>query len=390
MSKTRGNVVDPIDLIERYGADSLRFYLCTMAGQELGIVFSQARVEGYRNFCNKLWNAARFTRMNVEGYEPGAFIERVFARHDISTLSSADLWILARTIETCADVDTHLASYRLDLAAHAAYQFVWRELCDWYIELAKSQLRSADEHRVHATRGVLTVVFDVVVRLLHPMIPFITEELRTHLPKPPGSAPVVIVDTYPQVLARDPSGRPTRCAGYLGEVEALLAAAPTQQAKDDMQRVMEVVTSVRGLKAQFKLSPAQPVVVQVRAEGVGGAEMVERIAPAVTHLARLERLEVLGSDAVASSQSATEIVRGLEVFLPLAGLIDIDAERARMQKEFDKRTQEIESLRRKLGNESFCAKAPAHVVQKERERLQELRVTTERLQATLQRLASSA
>src|SRR5690606_12647565 len=181
MSKMRGNVVDPSELIEQYGADSLRFYLSTMAGQGEGIIFSRARVEGYRNFCNKLWNAARFALMNLEDFGPAelkAYRAAVIEPVEVGTLSIADRWILARALETAISVDDLLTQFRLDLAAHAVYQFVWYELCDWYLELAKLSLREGASESPpvlaarRATQGTLATVFDLVLRVLHPIIPF--------------------------------------------------------------------------------------------------------------------------------------------------------------------------------------------------------------------------
>ena len=370
MSKTKGNVVDPVGLIDKYGADSLRFYLCTMAGQELGIIFSQARVEGYRNFCNKLWNAARFADMNLSGYEPDEFGDRI-AKGKLRGLSAADLWVLARAHEVAVAVDDHLREYRLDLAAHAAYQFVWYELCDWYLELAKPSLRSHDEDRVDAARGTLSVVFDLVLRTLHPMIPFITEEIWTRLPRRRDAKPSLMIEAYPEVreLTRE-----------------LFDDKEVVEAMEDVSRLRDIVTAARSLKAQFKLSPSKAVPVAARAEGVGGKKLLRRIREDVVHLARLERMDILEGGDEPPSDAAAEVVRGVEVYLPLAGLVDVAAERKRLRKELDKQEKEIGALERKLGNEGFRTKAPAAVVAKEEARLVELRANHDKLHATVDRL----
>jgi valyl-tRNA synthetase len=388
MSKTKGNVVDPMGLVQEYGADSLRFYLCTMAGQELGIVFSRARVEGYRHFCNKLWNAARFADMHLTDFDPEPFARRVLQDGDRSRLSAPDRWILARTVEVAAQVQEHLDTFRLDLAAHTIYQFVWYELCDWYLELAKLSLRSEDATAVEAARGTLAVVFDMVLRTLHPFVPFITEEIWTRLPRRAGAKDSLMLEAWPRALERDGDGRPLVMDGPIRDVGQLTSDPRVIEARDDVARLMDVVTAARSLKAQFKLPPAKAVPLMVRAEGVGGVALLDRIRDAVVHLARLERMDALHGDAEAPRESATEVVRGVEVILPLVGLVDLDAERKRLRNELDKQAQQIAGLENKLANEGFRNKAPAEVVAKEQQRLQELRVTQTKLQDTLARLGA--
>jgi valyl-tRNA synthetase len=387
MSKTKGNVVDPMGLVDEHGADALRFYLCTMAGQELGIIFSRARVEGYRHFCNKLWNAARFADMHIAAFDVEPFAKRVLDGGDLSDLSGPDRWILARAIDVAAEVQQHLEAFRLDLAAHTSYQFVWYELCDWYLELAKLSLRSDDPARGNATRGTLATVFDLVLRTLHPFIPFVTEEIWTRLPRREGAPPSLMIAAWPQVRERDAENEPVVMDGPVRQVGRLLADSGVAQAREDVSRLMDVVTASRGLKAQFKLPPAQPVPVLVRADGAGGRAMLERIRDAVVHLARLERMDIVDSGAELPRESATEVVRGVEIILPLVGLVDLDAERQRMKKELDKQAKEIGALEKKLQNQGFRSKAPAEVVAKEEARLAELRTTQRKLDATLARLS---
>jgi valyl-tRNA synthetase len=388
MSKTKGNVVDPVGLVQEHGADALRFYLCTMAGQELGIIFSRARVEGYRHFCNKLWNAARFADMHVAGFDVERFAARVLDGGDLSELSGPDRWILARAIDVAAEVQQHLDAFRLDLAAHTGYQFVWYELCDWYLELAKLDLRSEEPSRVEATRGTLAVVFDLVLRMLHPFVPFVTEEIWTRLPRRAGARDSLMIEAWPQVRERDAEGRPVAMDGPVREVGRILADPGVVAAREDVARTMDVVTAARSLKAQFKLPPAQPVPLLVRADGAGGSAMLERIRDAVVHLARLERLDIVEAGTQIPKESATEVVRGVEIVLPLEGLVDLEAERKRLRKELDKQAKEIAALEKKLQNPGFRNKAPAEVVAKEETRLGELRTTHEKLEATLSRLAS--
>lgn len=370
MSKTKGNVVDPVELINEYGADALRFYLCTMAGQDQGIVFSRARVQGYRNFCNKLWNAARFSLMNVgDDFDLDAYRRDVIAAGKWDALSTADRWILSRAGEVVTEVDGHLTDYRLDLGAHAIYQFVWHELCDWYLELAKPALRSEDPAVVNATRGTLVTVLDTVLRTLHPMVPFISEEIWQKLPKRSGSG-----DSLMLADAADPA-----------ELAPMLTDPSVVQARSDIALLTEMVTAGRSLKAQFKISPAHPVPLHLRAPDEAHREAGLRIAPALKHLARMSTVSV--DCKPVEVKGGHDVVKGFEVVLPFEGAgIDLEAERARLSKELAKRSKEIDGLARKLGNEAFVTKAPPEVVAKERVRLAELGVTRDKLQQTVERL----
>jgi valyl-tRNA synthetase len=386
MSKTKGNVVDPVELINEFGADALRFYLCTMAGQELGIVFSRARVEGYRNFCNKLWNAGRFTLMNLEDFDRDAFDREVLEAGAWHELSGPDRWILSRAVEVAAQFQAHLDDWRLDLAAHAAYQFVWHELCDWYLELCKSALRSEDAKVKRAAQGTLVTTLDLVLRMLHPMIPFITEEIWLKLPRRAADAASLMVEQWPQATARDEQGAPVSLDGPVRDAAGLLRHAEVLQSRDDVARMIDIVTAARSLKAQFKISPAQPVPLLVRAEIEGGEAMLGRILPHAVALARLQSMQVLTATADVPRECGTEVIRGVEVMMPLAGLVDVVAETKRLRAEHDKLARDIASLAKKLGNEAFVTKAPAEVVAKEQARLVQLQLDADKLGATLTRL----
>ena len=384
MAKMRGNVVDPVELIDNFGADSLRFYLATMAGQDQGIIFSRARVEGYRNFCNKLWNAARFALMNLEDFGPAelaAYRAAVAEGGDVAALSGPDRWVLARALETAAQVGELFAQFRLDLAAHAVYQFVWYELCDWYLELAKMNLREgAPAADRRATQGTLATVFDLMLRVLHPLIPFISEEIWQRLPRPEGEPASLMLAAFPRWTEAG-----ARMAGPVAPAGAILADARTQAARDDIAALIDLTTAARGLKAEFKLPPGKRVELLVRADDPAALARVDRLHPQITHLAKLQGLRILAPAEAAPKEAATEVVRGVEVILPLAGLIDFAAERARLGKEREKLLKEQDGLVAKLGNEGFRAKAPPEVVARGEARLVELRGDLERLEATLRR-----
>jgi valyl-tRNA synthetase len=392
MSKMRGNVVDPMDLIEQFGADSLRFYLATMAGQDQGIVFSRARVEGYRNFCNKLWNAVRFASMNLDGYEPAQLAEfrrTVLVDGDYGALAVADRWILARAIETAIQVGEHLGEYRLDHAAHAIYQFVWYELCDWYLEAAKLSLRGdATDAERRATQGTLATVFDLVLRTLHPITPFITEALWQQLPRPEGSPQSLMLAAYPRIVERGEDGRVVKMAGPVEHAGALLADARVQEAREDMTTLIELVTAARSLKAEFKLPPAQKVEILLRPDDAAAGARVGRLQAALVHLARLQSARVVQSGEDVPRESGSAVARGVEVVLPLVGLVDLAAERARLAKDREKLGKEAEGIARKLENSGFRAKAPPEVIAKDEARLAELRVDVEKLARTLARLGA--
>ena len=389
MSKMRGNVVDPMELIEKYGADSLRFYLSTMAGQDQGIVFSRARVEGYRNFCNKLWNAARFALMNLEDFGPAelaAYRAQVIEKADVGPLAIADRWILARALEVAVAVDDLFSQYRLDLAAHTVYQFVWYELCDWYLELAKSNLREgAPPADRRATQGTLATVFDLVMRVLHPIVPFITEEIWQRLPRPADAPASLMLAPFPRPRTRD-GEKVLELDGPVQRVGAILAEEGTLRAREDMTALVELTTAARSLKAEFKLPPAKRVEVLVRSEDPDVRARVARLHPLVVHLAKLQQLRLMEPHEVAPKEAATEVVRGAEVILPLAGLVDFAAERARLSKDLEKARKEADGLTAKLQNPGFRSKAPADVIARGEARLVELGGDLERLQATLTRL----
>jgi valyl-tRNA synthetase len=390
MSKTKGNVVDPVELVDAYGADALRFYLCTMAGQESGIVFSRARVEGYRNFCNKLWNAARFASMKLDGLDLARWRAEVLDAPDgLARLSIADRWILARALELAETFAARLGEWRLDLAAHAAYQFVWHELCDWYLELAKRRLsEDADPVERHATQGTLATVFDLVLRVLHPMIPFITEELWQRLPKLAGETTSLMSASWPMVAG---SGPDRSMAGPVRAVGAILADHRVTEASRDIDRLIDVVTCQRMLKAESKISPAQPVEVVVHSDDPKVTASLLRIREAAQFVGRMKGLTVFqlgdGPATFPPPLSSVAVVGGVEVALPLSGLVDIDEERARLRKDIDKTKKELTGLDNKLANAKFLERAPADVVAKEQARQAELRDNIAKQQALLDRLS---
>jgi len=360
MSKVKGNVVDPLDVTQEVGADSLRFYLAVMSGQERSLRFDMERVVGYRNFINKVWNAARFALNHISELPAEPFSPQTLV------LSLADRWILSRLAQTVSRVSSALEEYRFDIAADTLYHFFWHEFCDWYIEMVKTPLAD-DTHteRKHAAMRVLAHALDVSLRLLHPIMPYVTEELWQKLPVPRHSASMSgVTDTI--VLASYP--RPD-------------AESRDEQAEREMAAIQETVTAIRTIRSETRVPPAAKIAVVVRADGFVRATL-ERHASYVTDLARLESLTV-SSDASRPKASATAVVQGAAIYVPLEGLIDFEQEKQQLAKEIARIESYVAATRKKLENESFVSRAPAEVVQTEREKIAAAEASLERLRDTL-------
>ncbi|MCL6635194.1 MAG: valine--tRNA ligase [Peptococcaceae bacterium] len=353
MSKSLGNGVDPMDVIESHGADSLRFMLVTGNTPGNDLRFHFERLEGARNFANKLWNASRFVLMNLDGFDPEG-------RPGPYTL--ADRWIISRYQAAAAGVTRFLEAYELGEAARVLYEFIWSEFCDWYIELAKPRLygRTTPEDRCTA-QHVLCSVLKGTLELLHPFMPFITEEIWQHLP---GHGVTIMRAPWP--AAR----------------EELVDS----EAEDEMALLMDVTRAVRHIRSEMNVPPGRRAEVllvapddAVRALLVKGADYVQGLANA--------GVKVFPALAEAPEQAAHAVARGVEVFVPLKGLIDVDREAARLQKELAAVEKDLARVRGKLGNPGFLAKAPADVVEKEKAREEELAGKLNAVRARLAMLA---
>lgn len=338
MSKSLGTGVDPLDLIERFGADALRFALIQQAGMNQDIRFSDRRVEDTRNFCNKIWNASRFVIMNLEDSRP--------AKSSQTALRIEDRWILSRLYRTAQAVNEGFSRYEMNDAARALYEFVWSEFCDWYIEMAKPRLRDGDEERA-LVQEVLCRVLDATLRLLHPIMPFITEEIWQALPH----------DGESIMVARFPAAD---------------AAAFDEEAETEMAVLMDVVRAVRNLRAEAGAPPGKPVdAVVVASNSARG--VIERNADAIKSLARVAELRL--ADRVPEADRGRYLsahVPGLDVYLDAAGLVDIDKELSRIDSDLASIAKELARSEGKLANEQFVSRAPAEVVEKERRIVAEL------------------
>ena len=344
------------------GADALRFTLAIMAAQARDIKLDISRMEGYRAFLNKLWNAARFAMMNMEGYTPKSYdrCTRRWTDHreapfDFEALSLADRWILGRLNATVRQVDEALEAYRFNDAAQSIYRFVWNEFCDWYIELIKDTLYDESEQGAagrEAALGTLYYVLDVSLRLLHPISPFITEDIWQSFGKAGPSPEALIVAPWPEVQP------------LLDEFE---------HAQGAMELAIELISSVRTIRGETNVKPGVRIPTAYFITEDEGAQLaVESTADYIGGQAKIEAVEILApaqADELEGAQ-ATAVAGGVEIRIPLKGLIDVDEERARLQKEQERVEEDIAYVRGKLDNEQFVERAPEHIVQKERDKLE--------------------
>ena len=356
MSKSKGNVIDPLEVIDRFGADAFRFTLVAFAAQGRDIRLSVDRIEGYHRFANKIWNAARFALMNLEDLDRSA-PEVPF--HD---LLPQDRWILTRLREATAEVRRCLDEYEFDKAAAAVYQFLWHELCDWYIEMAKGPLYAADRPRDRlAAQQTLVRALDGVLRLLHPFMPFLTEELWQRLPWPG------FLGARPRSLVIAPFPRPDDMPA-------------DDEARAEIELVREVVSAIRNIRGEMNVPPSRRVEAFIRGSRAGAAAARSEV---ISALAGLERLEVLAPEAERPAQSAAAVVPGVEIYVPLAGVVDLAAEERRLRKEIARLEADRDRLARKLANPSFVEKAPPEIVEKERTKAAQIEEKLSKLRESL-------
>ena len=357
MSKSKGNVIDPLVVIEEYGADALRFTLSALVAAGRDIRLSEERIEGYRNFCNKIWNAYRFVSMHLtEGDADGLRGGKLPSPADL-----ADRWVLSRLQDVIASVTEALENYRFSDAASHVYQFLWHEYCDWYLELVKVRLTSSEDSRAAETgRLLLAHVLEVALRLLHPIMPFITEDIWQRLPRPNGHAPSIMVSKWP---ISDSS---------LVDPEAVRK----------MERVMGLIRGIRNIRSEVRIPSNTWLTVLVKVEGEEEESLLESTEAYIRHLARVQELRkerTLERPRV----SAVAVTAGMEIYVPLEGVIDIASETGRVDRELQKIDRELERVNRKLSNADFLARAPAEVVAKERENQRTLQETQEKLRRHL-------
>tara|TARA_R110002033_G_scaffold26757_13_gene61261 strand:+ start:18823 stop:21543 length:2721 start_codon:yes stop_codon:yes gene_type:complete len=349
MSKSKGNVVDPLGLIDQYGADALRFFMAAMESQGRDIKMDDKRVEGYRNFATKLWNASRFCEVN------GIGASNTLAAPEVAL--PVNRWIISEVVETQRALDKALADLRFDAAANTIYHFTWDRFCDWYLELTKPVLQGEDAAAADETRIVAGWVLDQIIVMLHPFMPFITEELWHAMGE----------RSYDLIVAKWPEPK--------AEIDA--------QAKAEVDWLIKLVSELRSVKVDLNISPGTKMTAHVRD---GDDKLEAKIARQGAALDRVGRLEAISFDAAPDGPSAQIVVDGATYVLPLAGAIDIDAEKARLTKTLEAAQKEAKSLSGRLGNPNFVEKAKPEAVEKARADLADKEAEAERLQAAINRL----
>jgi valyl-tRNA synthetase len=354
MSKSKGNVIDPLDLIDKYGCDALRFTLTALAAQGRDIKMSEQRVEGYRNFATKLWNATRFCLMNECKADP--------AFDPAKVTSSVNRWMIGRLAACAQAIDQAMVQYRYNDAAAALYRCIWNEFCDWYVEFTKPIIQGDDEKLKAETRACTAWVLGQLLHLLHPFMPFITEEL------------------WPQLGAANTSL-------LIGEPWPDFTKLPLdQEAGADLDWVIRLVSEIRTLRAEMNVPPAAQVQILLRDANERTQSRLAAYGDLIRRLARIDRVEFLSGEG---PKGAAQIVLDeATILLPLAGVIDVDKERARLKKDLDKAAAEAEKIARKLGNGQFVAKADPEVVEEQRQRLVEIEQTRDKLAQAMARLAA--
>lgn len=338
MSKSSGNVIDPLDVLDRYGTDALRFTLAIMAVQGRDILLSEERIEGYRHFCNKLYNAGRFILMNLDDKQ-----DTKYQLPDTKELSLADKWILTRLNQVIEKVTAGIDSYCFNESAQILYDFIWHEYCDWYLELVKPQLTGK---RKKLTQDLLITTYDSILRLLHPFMPFITEEIWQKLP--------CFKETNSIMLASFPTFNHSQI-----DLESV----------KDMELIKEVVTGIRTIRSEMRIPPnvqLKTFIIKSKSSGILKENM-----DYITLLTNVADV-IFNPEATKPITSAVIIVKGIEMYLPLEGIVDFEKEEERLSKELSKVEKELRLLQAKLTNDDFITKAPDEIVRKERQRLEEI------------------
>jgi len=395
MSKSKGNVIDPLDMIdgigleelvakrtgnmmqpqlakkiekstrsafpdgiEPHGTDALRFTLAALASTGRDINWDMKRLEGYRNFCNKLWNASRYVLMNTEEHDCG------FNGGEMQ-LSLADRWILGQFNKAVAEFKDAVDNYRFDMAANTLYEFTWNQFCDWYLELTKPVMNNGSEAEQRGTRNTLITVLEALLRLMHPMLPYITEEIWQRVkPLVGNDGDTIMLQPLPEYDAE--------------QVD--------EQAMADLEWLKQCIVAVRNVRGELGISPAKPLTALVRNLDADAQRRLQQNETFLKSLAGLETIQVL-ADGEQAPMSTTQLVGEMEMLIPMAGLIDVDAEMARIDKQLEKIQKDAARLEGKLNNPNFVGKAPEAVVEKEKAKLAEAQRDIAKLEEQKQQLA---
>ncbi len=349
MSKSKGNVIDPIDVMDEFGTDAFRFTLAALAAQGRDIKLSEERIEGYRHFVNKIWNAARFALMNLES--------QVGMEGDHRSYTLADRWILTRLGQISADVAQALEEYRFNDAAALCYQFIWHELCDWYLEMAKQSLYGDDKTLKESTRVKVQDALMASLKLLHPFMPFVTEEIWQ---KFSDSGSSIMISKFPEP------------ADFMVDEDAL----------KEMELLMGIITGIRNIRGEMNIPPSKEVSVFIDAANSEGSYILSRNLDYIKNLAKVRDVSI--SSGVAKPEaSATAVIGQNQVHVLLKGLLDFDEEKKRLRKEINKIKKDIAASRKKLSNKNFLEKAPADIVEKVKEKVETMTAMLEKLNQNL-------
>jgi len=343
MSKSTGNVIDPLDMVDKYGADALRFTLTSFAAMGRDIKLSEQRIEGYKHFMNKIWNAARFSMMNLPDVIPAVDVTKAEGL--------ADRWILHRLEEVKADVASATEEYRFNEIAQILYKFIWSEFCDWYLEMIKPALYGEDEAAKARTQAVLWTVLSETLVLLHPVTPFITQEIWSVLPRPEG----------------DDRSEDIATLAFPERREGCLDPAVVGQ----MELFMGVVSGIRNIRTELLIEPAKKLDLLMRTVGAEDEAVLSANVGLIKALARVENVTI-GPDVKAPRASGAAVVRGNEISVPLKGVVDFESEIARLDKNLAKLEKTMKGVSGKLGNPGFVNNAPAEVVEGEKRKLTEM------------------
>ncbi|MEN8135677.1 MAG: valine--tRNA ligase [Thermodesulfobacteriota bacterium] len=356
MSKSTGNVIDPLEVMDTYGTDALRFTLAAFAAQGRDIRLDEDRIEGYRHFINKLWNAARFSMMHIGDSDP-ATLKTI----DYDALSLPHRWILSRTSHTVTAVRKALDGYHYNEATSAIYQFVWHEFCDWYLEWIKSDLFSDNEVASGQAKAVLSTVLETILKLIHPFTPFVTEEIWSVLP---GERSCIMIESYPE-------------------------ANPAWENDAEERRaelVMGVVGGIRNIRSEAMIHPSAAIETIIICHDQHRVDILQEEASTIKNLTRTETLAVL-SEGEQPKGSASSIFEDLEIFVPMQGLVDVEKETAKLDREKGKLLKSLKQTEGKLANDKFLANAPDEVIAKEKEKLAIFKGTLAKIEDSITRLA---
>ncbi len=358
MSKSKGNVVDPLEIMERFGTDSFRFTLAILTVQGRDISISEKRITGYRNFINKIWNASKFVLNGIgeEKIDP--------SKINSLKLSPADLWIRTKLNRLIKDVYSNIESYKFNDAAQNLYQFIWHEFCDWYIEFSKRPLYSGSPEEKRSSLTTLVYVLDKLLKLMHPFTPFVTEEIWSKIPKADGEPESIMMSKYPTD------------DGFKDE-----------EAYSKIEFLKEIIASIRNIRTENLLPPHKKIKVYFNS---GDSEKISSLKDSENFIKDLAFSDGLYFEEAAPRLSAKSIAQGMEILVPIEGLIDIESEKTRLAKEIAKTEEDVRFFEKRLSNEGYLKKASEDLIEKDRENLEEFKEKLQKLNESQRKLKELA